>query len=137
MANSPYIVRNEQMRERVIGLLQQLDLSKPWEVRIQRHQQKRTLSQNALYWKWINEVADIVSRETGQDSDDIHEFFKAKFLPSAGRKVVEIGGETVERRTTRALDTKDMARYMEAIEGFVVSELGILLPAPPGTEEQR
>lgn len=124
------VVGDEQTRARALRFLQSLDLSKPWEITIQRKRRKRTLSQNALMWKWINEVADLVSRETGQDADDIHEFFKAKFLPAAGRKIVEIGGETVEHRTTTELSTADMGRYMDAIYAFVVNELGILLPLP-------
>ena len=124
------VVSDDRTRMRAIRVLQNIDASKPWEITVQRKRKRRTLNQNALMWKWINEVADAVAQHTGHDADDIHEFFKAKFLPVAGRKVVEIDGETVERRTTTALDTADMGRYMDAIYAFVVNELGVLLPVP-------
>lgn len=124
------VVSDNRTRMQAIRALQNLDTTKPWEITVQRKRKKRTLKQNALMWKWINEVADAVAEHTGHDADDIHEFFKAKFLPAAGRKIVEIDGETVERRTTTALDTAGMGRYMDAIYAFVVNELGILLPVP-------
>ena len=88
---------------------------------------RRSLSQNALMWKWINEVADHVQRATGQDSDDVHDFFKRKFLKP---KVIEIAGETVQKYSTKNLTVPEMTEYMNHIYAFVTSELGILLPIP-------
>ena len=127
MNKQTIIIRDEAVRERVVNVLANLNIEKPWEVTIQRHTRKRSLSQNSLMWKWLNEVADHVRDHTGMDSDDIHEFFKAKFLPA---KIVDINGESAEYRTTKSLTTSEMADYMNRIYAWATSELGLLLPVP-------
>jgi hypothetical protein len=122
-----YVLRDETIRANVLRLIAALDLSKPWQVTVEPFRKPRTLSQNALMWKWLNDVAEAVSQHTGMDADDIHEFFKKKFLTP---RIVEIGGEAVERYTTTNLSTAEMSRYMDRIYAFVTSELGILLPLP-------
>lgn len=121
------ILRDETLRRRAIGLIQNLDLSKDWQVTIEPRKKKRTLSQNRLMWAWINGVAAAVREHTGMDADDVHEFFKAKFLTP---RLIELGGEVVEHRTTTTLTTAEMTEYMDRIYAFVTSELGILLPLP-------
>lgn len=127
MSREPYIIRDETMRQRVSDLVDALDVSKPWSVTIEPFKKKRSLSQNSLMWKWLNEVAAHVQRETGQDADDVHEFFKRKFLTP---QVVEIGGETIMKYSTKNLTVADMTEYMNRVYAFVTSELGILLPIP-------
>lgn len=123
----PIVIRDETMRQRVLDLIGSLDPSKTWQVTVEPYRKKRSLNQNALMWKWLNEVAGHVRDHTGMDSDDIHEFFKQKFLPS---RIIEIAGETVEHRTTTKLTTAEMSEYMDAIYRFCTSELGLLLPLP-------
>lgn len=122
-----YVLRNEAIRANVLRLIAALDLSKPWQVTVEPWKKPRTLSQNALMWKWHGEVVKAVSDHTGADADDIHDFFKKKFLTP---RIVEIGGEAVERYTTTTLNTVEMSQYMDRIYAFVTSELGILLPLP-------
>ena len=38
---------------------------------------KRSLSQNAYYWVYL----EVIAKETGNMSDDLHYFFKSKLLP--------------------------------------------------------
>jgi hypothetical protein len=121
------ILRDETLRRRAIGLIQNLDLSKDWQVTIEPRKKKRTLNQNALYWKWLEEVVTAVQMDTGNSREAIHEVFKRKFLPA---QVEEVLGEKVEKRTTTTLTTAEMSAYMDAIYAFVTSELGILLPLP-------
>lgn len=125
--NPTVIVRDEGMRTRVVQHIAALNIDKPWAITIEPYRKKRTLSQNALMWKWINEVAQYVHEATGQDSDDVHEFFKVKFLPA---RIVELGGEIIEWRTTTRLTTAEMSEYMNKIYAWVTTELGLLLPVP-------
>ena len=37
----------------------------------------RSQSQNAYYWVYLG----VIARETGENADDLHEFFKVKLLP--------------------------------------------------------
>lgn len=121
------ILHDDALRRRAMSFLAALDLSKPWEVTIKPYRKRRTLNQNSLMWAWLNEVAGHVEDHTGQDADDIHEFFKQKFLHP---KVIEIGGETVLKYTTTELSTAEMKDYMDRIYAFVTQEFGIMLPLP-------
>lgn len=90
----------------------------------------RTNSQNRLYWKWVNAIRLHILDSTGKafSSDEVHEFFKSKFLPS---REVEIGGEVRNcKGSTAALNTKDMAEYMDRIDNFCVESLQLYLPYP-------
>jgi len=129
MKRAPFTISTPGDQATVANAIVHLNLEggRKWQVTIEPFKKKRTLSQNALMWKWIGEVANLVHKETGQDADDIHEFFKTKFLPA---RIVEIAGETIERRTTTKLSTQEMSDYMTKIHAFVTSELGFILPLP-------
>lgn len=90
----------------------------------------RTNSQNRLYWKWVNAIRLHILDSTGKafSSDEVHEFFKSKFLPS---REVEIGGEVRNcKGSTAVLNTQDMAEYMDRIDSFCVESLRLYLPYP-------
>lgn len=133
MAAQEIIIRNAALRQRAADLVANLDLSKTWRVTVVRYQKRRSLSQNALYWKWCNVVAAIVADDTGMDIDEVHAFFKAKFLPA---KIIEIAGQTVEHRTTTKLTTAEMSDYMTRITAFCSSDLGLFLPTPEEVQQR-
>src|SRR3990167_5823979 len=124
---SPLTMADEKDRQRIIGLIAKLSLSKPWEVTVARKTKKRTLSQNALYHQWVG----IIAKETGNDHDDVHDEFKRRWVPP---KEIEIFGEIRMRQSTTDFATAGMTEFMERVYAFSVSELGILLPLP---EEQH
>ena len=68
MRTNPYIVRDEYMRERVADLINSLDLSKHWLIRVEPHRARRSLNQNALYHKWVG----IIAFDTGNSHDPLH-----------------------------------------------------------------
>jgi hypothetical protein len=121
------ILAGEQQRRTALDLLAALDLSRPWKVTVERHKKKRSLSANALYWKWLG----VISDETGHDTDELHEFFKAKFCPIKEKTIAD---EPMLYRSTAKLDTAEMSAYMDKVYAFSISTLGILLPLP---EEQH
>lgn len=129
MTRQPYILRDGDpaMLKRLHELLDALDKAKPWSVIVEPWKKKRSLSQNALYWRWVHEIAE----RTGNDNDTVHEFMKNKFCPVT---VVAIGGESVAIRTTTKFATEDMRIYMDRVYAFAQTDLGILLPLP---EEQH
>ena len=127
MTRQTVIIRDEVLRSRVIDLIRALNLDKPWRIILEPYRKRRSLSQNSLMWCWLNEVAEHVSQHTGMDADDIHSFFKQKFLPA---KIIEVGEETIEIRSTKNLTTLEMTDYMDKIYAWVTSELGVLLPLP-------
>jgi len=130
MPTSQIIIRDEAMRSRVAQHIAGLNIDKPWRVTIAlyRPSPRRTLSQNAMMWVWINDVVKHVQKYTGQDADTIHQFFKGKFLLPP---IIEFNGEMVTGdRTTTKLSVDEMSEYMHQIEAWVTTELGILLPKP-------
>lgn len=93
-------------------------------VRIEREEPKRTLSQNAYYWIYL----EVISRETGNSPEDLHEFFKARFLP---KKIIKIKGKKNTHEFTRTISTAklnklDFGEYLDKI----CSETEIPLPDP-------
>lgn len=74
---------------------------------------KRTLAQNSYYWLYLT----IIARETGNDAEDLHEFFRSKLLP---RKMVKIKGnngvyEFEKLKSTTKLSKLDFGEYLDKI----------------------
>ncbi len=128
MSRPPTIIRDAAKRAEVAKHIGGLSLDKAWVVTVEPHKQRRSLSQNALMWSWLNEVAAHVHEATGQDSDAIHEFFKGQFLP---RRIIELGG-TIENApgSTKKLNKAEMSAYMDKIYAWVTTEVGVLLRVP-------
>lgn len=128
MKKQQIIIRDQTIRDRTAAMIGALNPQKLWLVTWQPYVKRRSKSQNDLMWSWIHDVVDIVGDHTGHDADDIHTFFKHKFLPASGRKPINMDNEFVERFTTTNLSTSEMCDYMTQIEAWVTSELGLILP---------
>ena len=120
------IIRDEELRQNAIDVLASLDLSRPYVMEVKHYVKKRTLSQNALYHK----IKDILANEFGYEVDEMHEELKRIFLPASGRKI-KVGLDGVEREylTTKTLNTSEFKDYLDAIYRFG-SKNGIFLPHP-------
>ncbi len=110
--------------DRAIKRISSINLDGGLEMVIQKHRPDRSLAQNRLYWKWIS----VIANETGNDPDALHDHFRSKFL---GARLVDVLGQ---RRavlpTTTKLSVKDFTMYLERIESFASTEIGITLPQP-------
>lgn len=79
-----------------------------------KHQKpKRSLSQNAYYWVYLG----VIERETGNDANELHDFFRSKLLPP---KTVCIRGNKdkhyFERPTsTTELNKLEFGDYLDKI----------------------
>lgn len=85
---------------------------------------KRTLPQNSLYWAYLH----IISRETGNDIEDLHYSFRFSFLEPQLVEVSDFnkGGRTMvaELRSTTSLSKQEFTDYLERI----CAETGIPIP---------
>lgn len=116
------IVDSEERRSRLVSLLAKLPLKPVQQVTVEDYAPNRSSQQNRRYWLLLNEAA----KKMGEyDADDLHEFFKQKFL---GTRVVEIAGERATvQPSTRKLSTKRFRNYMDQVEGFLIEKLGVWL----------
>ena len=110
----------------IIDCISKLPESKQYtiEVRVKRH--KRTIDQNRLYWAWLS----CISEETGNEREYLHELFKQKYLGCQRHELHNINETVIVRRSTSSLDTKQMAEYMDKVQRFANTEIGIVLPSP-------
>lgn len=129
------ILATEHHRQRAIDAIRALPLIPTQSVEVKPHKSTRSTAQNSLYWKWLDIIRLHVADSTGEtySAEELHEWFKKKFLPA---RMVEIAGEVVPvTRTTTKLDTAKMAEYMEKVDRYCVTALHLFLPQPGGPEE--
>ncbi len=116
-----------KLRDRIARHIANLNVEKPWTITIEPYRNRRSRSQNSLMWQWVGDVVEHIYTATGQDKDDVHEFFKQKFLQP---RIITVGDETVTTWSTKNLTTSEMSDYMDAIYAWTTTELGILLSVP-------
>jgi hypothetical protein len=90
---------------------------------------KRTNSQNALYWMWLACIGDY----TGDDKNDLHGYFRKRFLPFEEKTVID--EVKFKLTSTTDLNTAEFSAYMDKIQQFVLThevirDFGIELPNP-------
>ena len=90
---------------------------------IQKEIKNRTYPQNKLFWLWMS----CLSRETGTDAQDIHDYYCMLFL----RRTALINGEErVITSGTSKLNTVQFTDFLNKIQADTASEFGIKLPNP-------
>ena len=123
-----YNIANPESLRHVLHVIGNLDCEKAWTVEIKKKTKARTLSQNALYWRWMENIVSLASEDTGYEKDELAAYFKSEFLP---KRIVTIGGvETEIPGSTKKLTTKEMVSYMDRIDRFCIQNLAISLPIP-------
>ena len=121
---SAITIHNYKTREEAINLVSNLDLSKVHHLKVTCKRGKRSINQNALYWMWLT----CIEQETGNEKEDLHEAFKQKWL---GTESILILGSVVKKTCSSVgLDTLLFKQYLDKIQVFAASELGIKLPDP-------
>jgi hypothetical protein len=110
-------------RDMVLAQIKRLDLKKVYTVEITERRIKRTISQNGLYWLWLT----CISHETGNDKDDLHEFFKWKYL---NPEKLYIFNDCLIKYSTASLNTLQFKELLDKVQVFASSELAITLPDP-------
>lgn len=107
--------------ERAAAVVRGLNPARQWRITIAQHRERRSPEQNALLWAIYGEIA----KETGNDAEDIHEAMKFRFLPPIQ---IEIGGEAIPvPPSSRKLDTHQFSQFVEQVQAFAASELGIIV----------
>ena len=133
---------NELVRGNAIRALQSAEIGgdEIMVVRIEPEEKKRTLRQNKYLWGvvyktivdndpgyFVNDAVDSL-RKTARLStaEVVHEFCKARFLPSADLPGLQI---TVAPSTAK-LPRKEFQEYVEAIRRWAADALQVFIPDP-------
>lgn len=120
-----FAVRSEVDKKAITDYLSKLDISqREYKVSIVRKAEKRTLQQNRLYRLWLN----CISAESGNDVEDLHEYFKLKYLDVHARIIY--GQEVVRVTSTTELNTEQFTAFLKRVQEWASVELGIILPEP-------
>ena len=93
--------------------LQHLKENDGKEFRIEPLTKTRSLSQNNLYWMYL----EIIERETGNNANDMHEYFRRVLLSPKTLKVM--GKEIKIARSTTELKKHEFSDYMDKINALV------------------
>lgn len=104
------------------------DFKHTYRISFEKKQKVRSVSQNRLMWLYFA----CMEQETGQDKDDIHLYYKDKFLSNFIKlEVKEIfGKQLIKEPTTKDLNTLQFTQYLKKIEIDARVEFGINLPDP-------
>lgn len=117
-------INRESDKDNVMNTIKYLDVSKQWEVIIRPKKSFRSLPQNKLYWLWLSCIAD----ETGNDRNDLHDYFKDAYLPTKEVRINNL--KRIVLMSTTELKTNQFKQYLENIKYFALSILNITLPNP-------
>jgi hypothetical protein len=118
-------ISNDNTRREAIEAIEALELNgKVYKLQLTNKRAKRSVNQNSLMWLYL----ECISQETGHERDDLHLFFKEKFL--GWKKIVIFDEESVTLKGTSTLNTSEFTAYIDKIIIFAASELGITLPNP-------
>lgn len=101
-----------------------------WTITFRRARATRSRSQNAWYWGC---VVGFVAEHTGYTAEEIHEIYKAKFLPKTlafADGNGEVLGEFVIGGSTTRLNTVEFSEFCERIREWAADSLGVVIPDP-------
>ena len=99
-------------------------------VTIKRARATRSSQANRWYWGC---VVGLVAEHTGYTAEEIHEIYKAKFLPKTlafADGNGEVLGEFVIGGSTTRLNTVEFSEFCERIREWAADSLGVVIPDP-------
>lgn len=120
------IVDRPQKRDYAIKVLSKLPVEdgEVWDVVIRRHIAKRTLSQNARLWL----LHTAAAKHVGCSPDDMHEDDLCRVFGVAQEVRLPSGNiKRIPNRRSSDLNKQEFREFMEQVEAFYISELGVFL----------
>ena len=110
------------------------DSNKAYRVNVVEWREKRSLSQNQLYWKWLSEINEQyplkVNGSRINGAELWHEVFKKYYCPV---KNITNGENLLPIKSSKMLDVGEFTFYLNKIEQFCIDR-GIKLTIPESSE---
>ena len=110
-------IEQETKWERYISSLNEKTLL---SVSVEKRKDQRSLSRNSYYWLYL----ETIENETGNLADDLHEYFKRKFLRPVIKTILK--EEIKLPASTKNLDKHSFGEYLDKICALT----GVPLPDP-------
>ena len=132
--NGKTILHSGRDREQFVSLLYQQSFDVPLEVSYKPFQPTRSLSANALYWRWCGLLSEFFTkRDYPISKNDVHTLMKHTFLGYMPEH--RIGQTRIESqlKSTRTLNTAEMCDFMMQVDAWALDR-GCRLPRPDQCE---
>lgn len=120
------VIRNQRGWRRALAAFRRCEVV----VTIECRHATRSVNQNAWYWA---QVVGLVAEHTGHTPDEIHEIYKAMFLPKQLAIVDgngEIQGEYVIGGSTTKLNRLQFGEFCEQARKWAAETLSVDIPDP-------
>lgn len=131
------IISSEPMIDQAYRQMKEMLRDHGW-FRVEIKRGARTLSQNALYWVWIEKITKYLNEHNGTDfsTDEVHLRMKHDHL--GYEPAVKIGSTQIRERlkSTSDLTKGEFFAYMEKLDSQWAS-LGLMLPRPDGCQYEQ
>jgi hypothetical protein len=119
------IIKTQDDKNKALNRISLLVLEKPWEIEIKPYKKNRSLAQNKLMWEWFT----VIGNDIGYTEKEMYYLMTDKFLPEI--EYTGLDGEIKKRRQgTSSLKVKEFTVFLEHVDRWAVSEMGIILPCP-------
>lgn len=116
-------------------LTEALKHNKALRVNVVGWREKRSLSQNNLYWQWLNVISSELKPNDQQHRDEVwHEYFKQYFCPA--KSITMPAGKDLTVKSTKLLDVGEMCHYMTQIHNWAAGHM-LVLPVPENSEYKQ
>lgn len=123
MSERRFVLHNDFIKTNLLSFLKKLDLGTTMEVIVRPFVEKRTLEQNARLWLLHTKAGEFV----GCSAEDMHEEMLCKIYGYSEVKMPSGYMKRIPLKRSSARNRKEFAQFMEQVEAFYISELGVWL----------
>lgn len=118
-----FVLHNDFIRSNLVAFLQKMDLATTMEVIVRPFVDRRTIQQNARLWMLHTKAAAYI----GCSAEDMHEDMLCKVYGYTGVRMPSGDLKRIPLKRSSQRNKKEFAEFMEQVEAFYISELGIWL----------
>ncbi len=112
------------------------ELQKEWDkilddaiIKLEKITENRSLSQNRLYWSYISDLMDcFYEKGIIISKDDLHEWLSQKFIEWNYKMNSITWMRMILRKSTTKLTKKEMSKYIDKIEKYIIQTYDISCP---------
>ena len=151
MKSKTFILRNQADAEALGNSILGAVIDKPLRVVVEVYKKKRSIEQNKLQRKWLNEAADQLKEFTAEEyrgycklhfgvpilrseNEDFREAYDRVIRPLSYEKKILCMCVPLDFQITRLMDTKQHATFLDAMYQFFTG-LGAKLTDPKHTDD--